>query len=83
MSILAQVPASAAHGHIAHVMTNGKDTPDMKGLLPTAVAVTALIGQIAIGTDANSDGQTGWQPGEGGLRQANTHMRLMMKAEGL
>jgi len=45
--------------------------------------LTALIGQIAIGTDANGDGQTGWQAGEGGLRQANAHMRLMMKAEGL
>lgn len=45
--------------------------------------LTALIGQIAIGTDANGDGQTGWQTGEGGLRQANTHMRLMMKGEGL
>ncbi|RPI57797.1 MAG: hypothetical protein EHM55_00475 [Acidobacteria bacterium] len=45
--------------------------------------LTAQIGQIAIGTDANGDGQTGWQTGEGGLRQANTHMRLMMKGEGL
>jgi hypothetical protein len=41
--------------------------------------LTAQIGQIAIGTDANGDGQTG----EGGLRQANTHMRLMMKGEGI
>lgn len=45
--------------------------------------LTYLVGQIGIGTDANGDGQTGWQTGEGGLRQANTHMRLMMKAEGL
>lgn len=45
--------------------------------------LTYQIGQIAIGTDANNDGQTGWQAGEGGLRQANTHMRLMMKGEGL
>jgi hypothetical protein len=45
--------------------------------------LTAQIGQVAIGTDANGDGQTGWQTGEGGLRQANTHMRLMMKGEGL
>ncbi len=45
--------------------------------------LTAQIGQIAIGTDANGDGQTGWQAGEGGLRQANTHMRLMMKGEGM
>ncbi len=45
--------------------------------------LTAQIGRIAIGFDANGDGQTGWQTGEGGLRQANTHMRLMMKGEGL
>jgi len=45
--------------------------------------LTGLVGQIAIGVDANGDGQTGWQTGEGGLRQANTHMRLMMKGEGL
>ena len=45
--------------------------------------LTGLIGQIAIGADANSDGQTGWETGEGGLRQANTHMRLMMKGEGM
>ena len=212
---LAQAPASPAHAHIGHVMTSWKDTPDMKGFLPTAVAdaqvaleqveradlegrindfwlyggyvlnaldpgpetnallktayarlpttyvkidvpgtgygikravagalqhvqlaaksdgasenvkthaahvtaslenvakwtdeaiattrklleakdvgggqvlideLTAQIGQIAIGVDANGDGQTGWQTGEGGLRQANTHMRLMMKGEGL
>ena len=46
-------------------------------------ALTYQIGQIAIGTDANGDGQTGWQAGEGGLRQANTHMRLMMMGEGM
>ena len=34
----AQAPASAAHGHIGHVMTNWKDTPGMKGFLPTAIA---------------------------------------------
>jgi hypothetical protein len=45
--------------------------------------LTEQIGRLAIGTDANGDGQTGWQTGEGGLRQANTHMRLMMKGEGL
>jgi hypothetical protein len=215
VALLAQVPGNASHAHIAHVMTGWKDTPEMKGFLPTAVAdvqvameqveradlegrindfwlyggyvlnaldpgaetdallktayarlpttyvkievpgsgygvkravagalqhvqlaaqsdaasenvkthaahvaaslenvakwtddaiattrklldakdvgggqvlldeLTALIGHIAIGADANADGQTGWQTGEGGLRQANTHMRLMMKGEGL
>lgn len=45
--------------------------------------LTEQVTRIAIGHDANGDGQTGWQAGEGGLRQANTHMRLMMKGEGL
>ena len=45
--------------------------------------LTEQITHIAIGHDANGDGQTGWQPGEGGLRQANSHMRLMMKGEGI
>jgi hypothetical protein len=42
-----------------------------------------LTTHIAVGDDANSDGQIGWQTGEGGLRQASMHMRLMMKGEGL
>ena len=45
--------------------------------------LTYLTEQIAAGVDANNDGQVGWQTGEGGLRQAQTHMRLMMKGEGL
>ena len=59
------------------------DAKDVGGGQILVDELTALIGQIAIGTDANGDGQTGWQAGEGGLRQANTHMRLMMKGEGL
>jgi hypothetical protein len=59
------------------------DAKDVGGGQVLLDELTALIGQIAIGTDANGDGQTGWQTGEGGLRQANTHMRLMMKGEGL
>lgn len=45
--------------------------------------LTYLTEQIATGVDANNDGQVGWQTGEGGLRQAQTHMRLMMKGEGM
>lgn len=48
--------------------------------------VTELIAQtnsIANGVDANKDGSIGWQTGEGGLAQAQTHMGLMMKGEGL
>ena len=35
------------------------------------------------GFDANKDGQIGWQTGEGGLEQALTHLRLMMRGEGM
>jgi hypothetical protein len=59
------------------------DAKDVGGGQVLVDELTAQIGQIAIGVDANGDGQTGWQAGEGGLRQANTHMRLMMKGEGL
>ena len=51
-----------------------------------APLVTELIAQtnsIANGVDANKDGSIGWQTGEGGLAQAQTHMGLMMKGEGL
>ncbi|RPI51327.1 MAG: hypothetical protein EHM55_19225 [Acidobacteria bacterium] len=51
-----------------------------------APLVTELIAQtnnIANGVDANKDGSIGWQTGEGGLAQAQQHMGLMMKGEGL
>jgi len=38
---------------------------------------------IVNGVDANGDGSTGWGEGEGGLAQAERHMRLMYEAEGL
>jgi hypothetical protein len=51
-----------------------------------ATLVTEVIAQtnsIANGMDANKDGSIGWQTGEGGLAQAQTHMDLMVKGEGL
>ena len=51
-----------------------------------AALVTEVIAQtnsIANGMDANKDGSIGWQTGEGGLAQAQTHMDLMVKGEGL
>ncbi len=51
-----------------------------------APLITELISQlntISNGVDANKDGSIGWQTGEGGLAQAQQHMTLMMKGEGL
>ena len=48
--------------------------------------VTDLVAEtnaISNGMDANKDGAIGWQTGEGGLAQAQTHMGLMMKGEGM
>ena len=50
------------------------------GLVAELIELTTAMSQ---GTDANKDGQVGWQTGEGGLQQAQMHMRLMMKGEGL
>jgi len=49
-------------------------------LVAELVAVTTAIAE---GTDADKDGQVGWQSGEGGLQQAQVHMALLMKGEGL
>ena len=51
-----------------------------------APLVTELIEQtnnISNGLDADKNGSIGWQTGEGGLAQANQHMMLMMKGEGM
>lgn len=43
----------------------------------------ALAQALLAGVDANGDGRTGWQEGEGGLEVAHTHGNLMKAAEGL
>jgi hypothetical protein len=45
--------------------------------------LVTLTTAITEGIDANKDGQVGWQSGEGGLPQAQMHMALLMKGEGL
>ena len=50
---------------------------------PLVAELTVQINNISNGLDANKDGSIGWQAGEGGLAQANQHMMLMMKGEGL
>ena len=50
---------------------------------PMVEELNALAGQLNAGLDANEDGRVGWQEGEGGLEQSNTHMGLMKRGEGL
>ncbi len=56
----------------------------------SASAASSLVAELndlaqalLSGVDANSDGRTGWQEGEGGLETAETHLNLMKSAEGL
>ena len=65
---------------MARKLLVAKDVGDGQPLVDELVG---LAGQISTGHDANNDAQIGWQTGEGGLRQAQVHMRLMMKGEGL
>ena len=50
---------------------------------PLVAELDTLAQQLLAGADANGDGQTGWQEGEGGLEVAETHANLMKQAEGL
>ena len=50
---------------------------------PLVAELNTLAQQLIDGNDANSDGRVGWQEGEGGLAQAEQHLGLMKKAEGL
>ena len=46
-----QPPPNPAHVHIGHVMTGWKDTPDMKGFLPTAMTDAQIAEEQAHKTD--------------------------------
>lgn len=50
---------------------------------PLVAELDALAQALLSGVDANGDGRTGWQEGEGGLEVAETHGNLMKQAEGL
>jgi hypothetical protein len=43
--------------------------------------MVSLSQQLIAGADANGDGRIGWQEGEGGLQQAEEHVKLMLAGE--
>lgn len=49
--------------------------------LAEAKKLRGILDRIVEGFDANKDGTTGWQEGEGGLAQAGQHMGFMSKGE--
>jgi hypothetical protein len=50
---------------------------------PLLEQLASITAQLLPGVDANGDGRTGWQEGEGGLQQAEQHMGLMKRGEGM
>ena len=90
--------AVKAHAnHVATSAQNTVSRADEIVMLAEKIALagsstdaSALVGELnslaqalLVGADANGDGRTGWQQGEGGLEVAQTHANLMKKAEGL
>ncbi|MBI4888787.1 MAG: hypothetical protein HY824_16940 [Acidobacteria bacterium] len=59
-----------------------RSATDAKVAAEHVAHLNMLAQQLVAGVDANKDGQTGWQAGEGGLQQAETHMNLLLKGEG-
>lgn len=50
---------------------------------PLVQELTELGSALTGGVDANGDGRVGWQEGEGGLDQAEQHLGLLMRGEGM
>lgn len=65
---------------LAQRIQSATSVTDAAALLTQLVSVTS---QLATGFDANADGRIGWQEGEGGLQQAEEHVKLMLAGEGL
>jgi hypothetical protein len=50
---------------------------------PLVAELSALTEGALNGIDADGDGRTGWQEGEGGLAQAQQHLELLLRGEGI
>jgi len=50
---------------------------------PHAAKMAELTQAVIDGVDHNGDGSVSWHEHEGGLKVANQHMEIMMKAEGI
>ena len=68
---------------IADLVGQVRATSEPATAAPLVERIHALTLSILNGTDANGDGTIGWQPGEGGLAQAEQHMGFMKAGEGI
>lgn len=64
----------------AHEVESATDAAQAHGL---AEVILAALEAVVDGKDADEDGRTSWREGEGGLAQAEQHLELLLKAEGI
>lgn len=60
-----------------------RDADSADAAAEKAREIKRLVGCIQTGCDADGDGTITWEPGEGGLEQAELHMGYMMAGEGI
>jgi hypothetical protein len=65
---------------VAQKIRNATSAADAAALVTQLVSLT---NQLIAGADKNGDGKIDWTAGEGGLQQADEHMKLMLAGEGL
>jgi hypothetical protein len=63
---------------LAKKIQESTSASDAAALVSQLVSVTS---QLTAGVDKNGDGRITWEAGEGGLQQANEHMKLMLAGE--
>jgi hypothetical protein len=69
-------------GRLLELARQVVDSPDPHIARPLVEEMRELTGWLLHGRDADKDGKTGWQKGEGGLDQVATHVGLMAAAQG-
>jgi hypothetical protein len=63
---------------LAKKVQTSTSASDAAALISQLVSVTT---QLTAGVDKNNDGRITWEAGEGGLQQADEHMKLMLAGE--
>jgi hypothetical protein len=74
---LARVDAAVT---LAQRIQSATTAEEAAGLMNQLVSLTA---QLQPGADANNDGRIGWQENEGGLQQAEEHVKLLLAGENI
>lgn len=79
--------AAAARGTLSRVdqavalIKQIQDATDAKAAASLVAQLASVCSQLASGADTNADGRVDWGNGEGGLQQAEEHVKLMLAGE--